>query len=156
MVQEPLQREETARLGTVWRDAYLLVGPYGGGRIVSDGTLERDSGLTYTLQQGQIEVGSWAGAVLVRTVRGDANLDWTVDYLDLGALATCYGMTAAAWSQGDFNADGQVDYLDLGVLATNYDAGAGGAAVAPEPASLLLWAAPAVIAFRRRRRRREA
>src|SRR2546423_5407333 len=80
---------------------------------------------------GYADIG--AGKTEVRyTLKGDANLDATVDVGDLGALATFYGLTTGAiWSQGDFNYDGQVDVGDLGSLATNYGAAlSGGSAVA--------------------------
>ncbi|HSV13373.1 MAG TPA: autotransporter-associated beta strand repeat-containing protein, partial [Tepidisphaeraceae bacterium] len=54
-------------------------------------------------------------------LRGDANLDGTVDVSDLGALATSYGnSTGQLWVQGDFNNDGSVDVADLGALASSY------------------------------------
>src|SRR2546423_5602595 len=69
---------------------------------------------------GYADIG--AGKTEVRyTLKGDTNVDATVDVGDLGALATFYGVTTGAiWSQGDFNYDGMVDVGDLGALATNY------------------------------------
>jgi len=59
---------------------------------------------------------------------GDANFDGTVNYLDVGVLATNYNTTGKDWTGADFTGDGAVSYLDLGILSTNYGAGAGGQA----------------------------
>ena len=45
-------------------------------------------------------------------VFGDANLDGTVNLLDLTALANHWKQTGY-WAQGDFNYDGTVNLLDL-------------------------------------------
>ena len=116
----------------------------------------------------------------VVTLKGDANLDGTVDVGDLGALATNYGVSGGeTWINGDFNYDNNVDVADLGALATNYNLsiGNGGAGAAfgagelasptaaavaasaasvPEPSALALIAAGAVGMLSRRRRRRLA
>ncbi len=70
---------------------------------------------------------------------GDANLDATVDVLDLSLLATNYG-SAGNWSQGDYNGDGVIDVLDLSILATNYGSSvtSSSATTVPEPASIAL------------------
>jgi T5SS/PEP-CTERM-associated repeat protein len=76
-------------------------------------------------------------SVLVRyTLTGDANLDGSVDFLDLARLAQNYNMTSGTrtWSAGDFNNDGNVDFLDLARLAQNYNTALSGAAVAGAPA----------------------
>jgi hypothetical protein len=60
-------------------------------------------------------------------VGGDANIDGSVDVVDMGILAKNYGRTGLAhgagqsWSLGDFNDDGNVDVVDIGILAQNYD-----------------------------------
>ena len=52
---------------------------------------------------------------------GDANLDGTVDILDLAILAANYRkQVTGGWLQGDFNNDGVVDVNDLALLAANY------------------------------------
>ncbi len=75
---------------------------------------------------------------------GDANLDGSVNILDLGALANNYRGTDRTWAEGDFNGDAAVNILDLGALANNYrrttGGGPGGEPV-PEPVSACLWAA---------------
>ncbi|MEA1949904.1 MAG: matrixin family metalloprotease [Planctomycetota bacterium] len=86
---------------------------------------------------------------------GDANGDWSVDVIDLGALATNYGtIGGAVWGDGDFSDDGNVDVVDLGLLATNYGTTAAAQAV-PEPSTLAgllgLWLAGLMVSLRRRR-----
>jgi autotransporter-associated beta strand protein len=118
-------------------------------------------------------------AVLVRhTLRGDANLDARVDFIDLVALAQNYNNLTGdrVWTQGDFTYDGVVDFNDLVALAQNYNTFLPSAAAAipgapanfdqelarafaqvPEPtaaATLLLTAAACGFAPRSRRRRK--
>jgi hypothetical protein len=77
-----------------------------------------------------------------------------VDLADLGSLASHYGMSAgASWEMGDFNGDGAVNLYDLGVLAGNYGTGlpqVDGAAVAPEPGTMILMGVAGALGFRRR------
>jgi arabinan endo-1,5-alpha-L-arabinosidase len=57
---------------------------------------------------------------------GDANLDASVNFDDLLALAQNYGATSdAVWSQGDFDYDGAVTFDDLLVLAQHYGSSTG-------------------------------
>ncbi len=51
---------------------------------------------------------------------GDANLDGTVNALDLNKLGQNWLASPNAWQWGDFNADGVVDALDLDDLAQNW------------------------------------
>ncbi|MDB5320847.1 MAG: Extracellular serine protease precursor, partial [Phycisphaerales bacterium] len=57
------------------------------------------------------------------TLPGDANLDYSVDFLDLASLAQSYNLTdgSRVWAQGDFNYDGNVDFIDLAKLAQSYN-----------------------------------
>jgi hypothetical protein len=112
-------------------------------------------------------------AVLIRyTLGADANLDGTVDFNDLVALAQHYNTTAGQlWSSGDFNYDGNVNFADLVLLAQNYNTtlpaepvpGASAAfdrdlaaafANVPEPSSTALLAIAWGAALRAGRRRR--
>jgi hypothetical protein len=88
--------------------------------------------------------------MLHATYVGDANLDHQVGIADLSALADNYGSAPAHWRDGDFNDDGIVGIADLSALADHYGAGSG--AAVPEPMTLALLAAGALIGLRRRRR----
>jgi hypothetical protein len=61
-------------------------------------------------------------SILIRnTLKGDANLDRTVNFADLIPLAQSYSGTGKVWTQGDFDYDGDVDFQDLVPLAQNYN-----------------------------------
>jgi len=81
---------------------------------------------------------------------GDANLDGCVDGLDYNTWSLHY-LEAAGWTEGDYNGDAIADGLDYNVWSLNYQVGCAGAAV-PEPATLGLFAAGALLVLRRRRR----
>ena len=53
------------------------------------------------------------------TLKGDANLDGSVNFNDLLSLAQNYQQSAFWWG-GDFNHDGTVDFNDLLPVAQNY------------------------------------
>src|SRR5207244_2778980 len=63
------------------------------------------------------------GVVTIRYTRtGDANLDGTVNFGDLVALAQHYGGTGGQiWTTGDFTYDNNVNFTDLVALAQNYN-----------------------------------
>jgi len=84
-------------------------------------------------------------------IGGDANLDGEVGIGDLTALATHYDRTGMTWCEGDFTRDGAVTLGDLTILATNYGTGSGGQAV-PEPATLSVLLAGAIVLSRRKHR----
>jgi T5SS/PEP-CTERM-associated repeat protein len=107
-------------------------------------------------------------AVVFRTTRfGDANVDGTVNFNDLLALAQNYNGTSKEWFQGDFDYNGLVNFNDLLALAQNYnqsaliDVSAFGAdfasdwalavALTPEPASLTVLMGLGALGIRRRR-----
>jgi autotransporter-associated beta strand protein len=115
-------------------------------------------------------------SILIRhTIKGDANLNGSVGFEDLVALAQNYSQSGGIpWNRGDFTYDGNVDFGDLVALAQNYStslptaaqiaslgAGAGfeqdlaaAFAQAPEPGSIaMLGLAATALAGRRRRRR---
>ena len=58
--------------------------------------------------------------LLLHTLAGDANLDRTVNFADLLALAKSYNR-AGDWADGDSNYDGVVNFVDLLALAKNYN-----------------------------------
>lgn len=64
---------------------------------------------------------------------GDADLNHTVDLLDLSALAANFN-TPGSWEQGDFNGDGFVNLNDLSILAAHF----GYTTPIPEPSSCLM------------------
>jgi hypothetical protein len=97
----------------------------------------------------QALIDSFSAEVLLK---GDANFDRHVDVVDLGVLATNYGLTGKAWQAGDFNGDGSVDVVDLGLLATSYGGSYSAADVVPEPATLSLMVLAAGAMTRRNRK----
>jgi hypothetical protein len=116
-----------------------------------------------------------ATSVLVRlTKAGDANLDGTINFSDLLALAKNYNAAGTTWTKGDFNYDGTVNFGDLLTLAKNYnsvapsepipgasatfeaDLAAAFAVAVPEPTTVGAVALLATGALLRRRRRRRA
>jgi hypothetical protein len=50
---------------------------------------------------------------------GDANLDGSVNFIDLGIVAQNLGGINTDWEHGDFNYDGTTNFLDIGLLAQN-------------------------------------
>ena len=64
---------------------------------------------------------------------GDANLDGSIDALDLNDLAVNWGQDIDTWTGGDFTADGTVNAADLNVLALNWPTAV--AAAVPESLS---------------------
>jgi autotransporter-associated beta strand protein len=57
--------------------------------------------------------------VIKPALAGDANLDGSVNMMDLGVVAQNLGSTHGDWMHGDFNYDGAVNFLDIGLLAQN-------------------------------------
>jgi hypothetical protein len=125
-------------------------------------------GVSSFLNQSSIDIT----AVLLRsTLPGDTNLDGSVQFNDLLALAQNYG-NAGAWLQGDSDYDGTIGFADLLALAQNYGSTllADGSTLAafdadklfaldwalalsviPEPASLGLLAGASTLLLRRSR-----
>ena len=71
---------------------------------------------------------------------GDANLDGSVDSVDLNNLARNWRKEVALWSSGDFSADGIVDPADLNAVALNWQQSIRSAAFVenvPEPAATI-------------------
>lgn len=77
-----------------------------------------------------------ADTILVQWARyGDVNLDGSVNFTDLLAIAQHYGQFNANWDQGDLNYDGSVNFTDLLRLAQNYGATAAATPLVAIPAS---------------------
>jgi autotransporter-associated beta strand protein len=90
-------------------------------------------------------------SVLMRyTLRGDANLDQSVNIADFSALAANFN-SAGSWARGDFDYDGLVGIGDFSVLASNFNRSVAARTTVPEPASMLA-AALLVAGYRRPRR----
>lgn len=79
----------------------------------------------------------FAGPLLM----GDANLDGTIDAIDLNAVGQNWQADGTMWSTGDFNGDNISDAIDLNVLGQNWQASVpvpAQPASVPEPASATL------------------
>jgi hypothetical protein len=62
-----------------------------------------------------------SGDLLLRfTLRGDTNLDGTINFTDLVTLSRNYGKTNMSWDQGEFTYGGTVNFTDLVRLSSNY------------------------------------
>ncbi len=83
------------------------------------------------------DVNYWV-EVLKETIRGDANLDFSVDGSDFGVWNANKFTATAAWCAGDFTADGSVDGSDFGVWNAHKFQSAAASAV-PEPAGTIGW-----------------
>ena len=70
--------------------------------------------------------------------RGDANLDGTVNAIDLNALGLRWLQSNAVWSGGDFNGDGVVDATDLNLMGLHWQQSVPLAASVPEPSAHIL------------------
>jgi hypothetical protein len=107
------------------------------------------------------------------TLKGDADLNSSVNFNDLVALARNFNQANRFWQQGDFDYNGMVNFNDLVALARNFNQtlnagqiealnGAGGGnfveewnralASVPEPTTLLLGAGVGAMLLKRRRR----
>lgn len=114
--------------------AYLR-GGYANGAWTGNGITSSDAagnphfGIADTDSADGIVTGQPPNTILLKYgLKGDADENGTVDFLDLVALARHYGKTGADWAAGDFDYSGTVTFPDLVVLARNYNAMA---AVAP-------------------------
>jgi GH25 family lysozyme M1 (1,4-beta-N-acetylmuramidase) len=94
-----------------------------------------------------------------RVLKGDANLDGTVNFDDLLKLASNYNGVDTFWTGGDFNYDGAANFDDLLALASNYNASVSSAgdwslatASVPEPTAFAVVAVGVASALARRPR----
>jgi len=120
--------------------------------IEGDGVTTLDSGILNTT------------ATITTALRGDANLDGTVNGGDLTIVLANYNKTGMSWTAGDFDGNGTVNGGDLNVILANYNQHVGlsaamdaeqaanlsGGAAVPEPSALMLGAiaAAAICALR--------
>jgi len=99
-----------------------IVAPFAGTTLARDGLgVAIASAVGATTFGG---VGVSGDDILVGfTLDGDANLDRTVNFNDLVALAANYNTSGKLWYQGNFNygVTGMVDFNDLVPLAVNYN-----------------------------------
>ncbi|MFT3784865.1 MAG: hypothetical protein QM770_01700 [Tepidisphaeraceae bacterium] len=93
-------------------------------------------------------------------LKGDFNLDNTVNFTDLLTLAANYSLTGKTWVNGDATHDGTVNFSDLLALASNYGQTQTGTlagdwalaqSLVPEPATVSAIVASGVLGLRRRR-----
>jgi hypothetical protein len=90
-------------------------------------------------------------------LKGDTNLDGTVNLADLLALAQNYGKSGTDWAQGDLNGDGVTNFQDLSIFGQNYGHIAATASAAPavmtvpEPIACSAVAALPLLLHRRRK-----
>lgn len=78
------------------------------------------------------EIVSGLAVLITSTLKGDSDLNGSVNFLDLLSLARNYGSTAGvSWFTADFDADGDVDFNDLLALARNYDQSLAWTSIAP-------------------------
>lgn len=108
----------------------LIARGYAGGTWTGDGIVSAavapasDRAIGYGDSEA-LGIGGWGGrgattAILIGvTLKGDADLDFDVDFDDLLSLAQHYG-SSGFWSDGDFNYDGVVGFDDLLGLAQQY------------------------------------
>ena len=96
------------------------------------------------------------------TFAGDSDLNGVVDTNDFMAMAQNFGSTSGVWTTGDFNYDGVVNALDFNAVATNFGSQLAASpapalgSLVPEPMSMILIPAGALLIQRRRRTVRSA
>lgn len=84
-------------------------------------------------------------------IEGDVDRDGDVDLTDFNLLKANFGLAGVDREQGDLTGDGAVDLIDFNVLKTNFGAVHPALATIPEPATVLLAALAAAVAFAKRK-----
>ena len=105
--------------------------------LTGDGTVDQQD-LTQWLSDAASENG-FNEPYLV----GDANLDGTVDSLDLNSVGVNWQQDESRWSGGDFNGSGRVDSNDLNDVGVRWQQSISMANAVPEP-GCSLWALLAI------------
>ena len=113
---------------------------WGGGY---DANGDQGAGNFGAVAQAAAQVGV-QGSASFTALAGDANLDGTVDLLDLDILGSNFNQSPRTWAGANFNGhlDNITDLLDLDILGGNFGASSGAGSVSagqvPEPSSIVL------------------
>ena len=122
-------------------DADALVG------VIAAMTNDPDFDLTLDGTVDQADLSMWladaatAHGFAAPYLAGDANLDGTVNVVDLNSLGVNWQSATGAWSAGDFNADNMVNVGDLNRLGVNWQQSiplAAANSAVPEPSAITL------------------
>ena len=70
-------------------------------------------------QSGTPSVGT--SVVIQDTLAGDANLDGTVNFIDLTTVLQNFNVATSSFARGDFNHDGIVNFTDLTTVLQNFN-----------------------------------
>ena len=131
----------------------------GDGIVSSTAPADAGTGVGFA-EASTLGVSSFGGegvdgsSVLLRyTLRGDGNLDGSVNLSDFTALAAAFG-GGSTWSGGDYNYDGVTNLSDFTALAANFGRTlpADPARAVPEPAAALAACVAGMTALRQRRK----
>jgi len=130
----------------------------GDGIVSSTAPADAGTGVGFA-EASTLGVSSFGGegvdgsSVLLRyTLRGDGNLDGSVNLSDFTALAAAFG-GGSTWSGGDYNYDGVTNLSDFTALAANFGRTlpADPARAVPEPAAALAACVAGMMFYRVRR-----
>ena len=113
-------------------DGAPVVGPMGvirSGTAAASATGDALGYATVGSAAGQLDVATFRGApvsagdvIVTYTLAGDTNLDRSVDFADLLAIAQNYDLSSRNWVQGDFDFNQATEFADLLAQAQNYGA----------------------------------